>query len=194
MTASIEEKKNEVRLVLQTFQDGYTRRDVSRVAETMQLFDDSPETEIIGTNAMKIGKGEWCLGMEKARCLLESDWKDWGDVKINVDGARIFVYGDVAWLSAEMTTSEHLKSEDIYESMANSASKVLAEKTRDAKFRVLEAIRWMSNVNYELERGEDFVWPMRFTAVLINRDGKWLFTHMQFSYPCSSLPDERWMG
>ncbi|MFN8596125.1 MAG: hypothetical protein U0559_08075 [Anaerolineae bacterium] len=44
---------DQIRSTLQHFQDGYTRRDVSRVDEIMTLFAD--DAEVIGTNGSRPG-------------------------------------------------------------------------------------------------------------------------------------------
>ena len=84
----------QVRAVLQRFQDGYTQRDVSRVDEFMTLFADA--AEVIGTNGARPGEGEWYVDRAGARELVQGDWETWGDLRLDVAGAHIDVRGDVA--------------------------------------------------------------------------------------------------
>jgi hypothetical protein len=37
--------------------------------------------------------------------------------------------------------------------------------------------------DFEQVGGEEFIYPIRITAVLSNKNGKWLFNQMDFSYP-----------
>ena len=90
---------DQVRLVLQRFQDGYTRRDVARLDEFMRLFADDAGLEVIGTNGVKPGVDEWYVDKAGARELVKGDWEGWGDLRLDVDGAHIQVRGDVAWLA-----------------------------------------------------------------------------------------------
>jgi len=52
-------------------------------------------------------------------------------------------------------------------------------------------LRGCINTLCELQRGETFVWPLRFSAVLINDDGAWRFIQMQFSFATTRFPDVR---
>jgi hypothetical protein len=36
--------------------------------------------------------------IHEKRYIVEGDWTYWGDVKLDVDGARITAQGDAAWL------------------------------------------------------------------------------------------------
>jgi len=49
--------QQEIQTLLQTFQNGYTHRDLGQVDAFMALF--TPEAEVIGTNGVKPGAGEW---------------------------------------------------------------------------------------------------------------------------------------
>jgi hypothetical protein len=89
----------EVRETLISFQDGYIGRDLSRLDEFMDLFEQGSETELIGIGASVRGGNEWFQGAEQIRPVIASDWEYWGDVRINIDEAKISALGDVAWLS-----------------------------------------------------------------------------------------------
>ncbi len=89
----------EVRKVLQRFQDGYTARDLATLDEFMDLFVSGNEVELIGIGASTRGGNEWFQGSEKIREIIESDWTYWGDVRLDVEGARVSALGDAAWLS-----------------------------------------------------------------------------------------------
>ncbi len=40
-------------------------------------------------------------------------------------------------------------------------------------------------------RGEQYMWPIRFTATLIRDQGQWKFHQIHFSYPTVHLPQVR---
>jgi len=64
--------QQEIQDLLQTFQDGYTRRNLAQVDAFMELF--TSEVEVIGTNGLKPGVDEWYLTRETARELVHGKW------------------------------------------------------------------------------------------------------------------------
>jgi uncharacterized damage-inducible protein DinB len=181
---------DQVRLVLQQFQDGYTRRDVTTVDEFMQLFADD-ELEVIGTNGVKPGVDEWYLDKTGARGLVKGDWEGWGDVQLDVDGAHIQTRGDVAWLATSATVSMTIRTDENFQSYLQRIKDVIDQAGPTAEVKLLDILRGGSNTLYELRRGEEFVWPLRFTAMLVRLPDGWRFQQMQFSFPTTRFPDER---
>jgi hypothetical protein len=57
-----------VRLVLQRFQDYYTRRDPTQLDLFLEMLADD-DLEVIGTNGLCTGEGEWYLGKASARAI-----------------------------------------------------------------------------------------------------------------------------
>ncbi len=179
----------QVRAVLQHFQDGYTHRDVSRVDEVMQLFAE--DAEVIGTNGLRPGQGEWYLDKASARGLVQGDWEGWGDVRLDVDGAHIQVRADAAWLATSATVSTTIHAEESFQSYLQHIKDVIDHPGLSAEIKLLDILRGGSNTAYEFRRGEQFVWPLRFTAVLVRQADGWRFQQMQFSFPTTRFPDER---
>jgi hypothetical protein len=180
-----------VRAVLQQFQDGYTQRDPQKVDAFMQLFTPDADTEVIGTGAVSIQDGEWCIGSTMISDLVESDWKYWGDLRIDVDNARVHALGDVAWLAANAVVSMHLETEPEIKDTLDYFVKIIQEKDWSAQEKMYYIQRGTASVTYQMFLGEDFVWPLRFTALLVHRDSRWLFHQMQFSFPTTMFPHER---
>ncbi len=67
----------------------------------MQLFVQSDEIELIGVGASKRGGPEWFQGLAAIREIIEGDWTYWGDVRLNLEGAKITVRAHAAWLSTD---------------------------------------------------------------------------------------------
>ena len=182
----------EVRGVLRKFQEGYANRDLEALDEFMRLFAPDEEIEVIGTGALVPGEGEWCLDRSTARELIEGDWKHWGDVRLDVDGANIFALGDVAWLATSGTVIRTLETREAYENFLGYIRWSLeGDDQRGAEAKVLDILRGGANTVYEVQRGERYIWPFRFTAVLVRRDSCWRFHQIQFSFPTTHFPDER---
>jgi hypothetical protein len=182
---------DQVRFTLQQFQDGYTRRDVTTLDEFMRLFTDDTGLEVIGTNGVKPGVDEWYVDKTGTRELVKGDWEGWGDLRLDVDGAHIQVRGEVAWLAVPGTVSMTIRAEENFQSYLQRIKDVIGQVGLSAEEKLLDILRGGSNTLYELRRGEQFVWPLRFTAVLVRQSDDWRFQQMQFSFPTTRFPDER---
>jgi hypothetical protein len=180
-----------VREALSQFQDGYTRRDPEQIAQFMHLFAPDEDLEVIGSGAIHPGQEEWCQGPEMAREMIESDWRYWGDVRLNIEGAHIHTQGEVAWLATSGTVTMKLDPGEAYQDYIDYMIEIAKRDNLNPQEKVLEIMRGSTNTLYEQSRGETFVWPLRFTAVLVFRDANWLFQQMQFSFPTTRYPDER---
>lgn len=179
-----------VRSVLQRFQDYYTHRDPALLEPFLELLADD-DLEVIGTNGVRAGEGEWYGGKDAARQLFLADWKGWGDVRLDVSGANIRVNGEIAWLSASGTVSMTIPAEKNYADFLVFIKEYIDSDGVSAEEKLLYILRGSSNMLYELHRGEHFSWPLRFTAVLLQLDTSWKFQHMQFSFPTIYFPDAR---
>jgi hypothetical protein len=180
-----------VRDVFRKFQEGYARRDPATLDEFMELFIPGEELEVVGTNALEVGQGEWCLGREAARRLVSNDWQYWGDVRYDVDGAHIFALGDAAWLATTGTVTDTIPVSDRYAGYLEYVQSVLAEEGDSAQDKVLDIVRLGSDIVLALPLSENFTWPFRFTAILVRQAGEWRFHQMHFSFPTTRSPDVR---
>ncbi len=180
-----------VREVLRKFQEGYALRDLARLDEFMELFIPGDEIEVIGTNAVEVGEGEWCLGRAAARRLVEGDWKYWGDVRYDVDGAHIFVAGDAAWLATSGAVTDTIPVSDRYHHYLKYVKAVLDQEGDSPQAKVLDIVGLGSDIVLALPLGETFTWPFRFTAVLVKQGGQWRFHQMHFSFATTRAPDVR---
>ena len=182
---------NQVRALLQKFQDGYALRDLTKLDEFMELFTPDDELEVIGTNAVAPGRGEWCRGRHATRELVASDWEHWGDVAIDVAGAHISIKADVAWLATTGTVTDTIPEDDCYTGFLDFAERTLKEERLDPQVKMLEIVRLGTDRLLEIPQGETYVWPFRFTAVAVKNQGRWRFAQMQFSFPTTRAPDVR---
>jgi len=179
------------REVLQRFQDGYNHRDGARLDEIRVLFADDSAVEVIGTGGLELGDEEWPIGKEAALELVKNDWEGWGDLRLDVPGARIHCLGDAAWLATSGTVDMQLKQNEVYANYLSGLQAIIADTDRDARNRLIEVLRGSSNTLFEGEKGDQYVWPIRFTAVLVRQDSVWLFHQMQFSFATTRFPDVR---
>lgn len=178
----------EIQALLQTFQDGYTRRDLNQVDAFMELF--APEVEVIGTNGQKPGLDEWYLNRATARELVYGDWEGWGDLRLALDSTSIHVLGEVGWIAASATVTQII-GEANYASYLEYVKAYLDQPGISAEQKLHNILRGGTNTVYELRRGEKFVWPLRFTAVVTRQPTGWKFVQMNFSFPTIYFPDVR---
>ena len=178
----------EIRALLQAFQDGYTHRDVSKVDEFMTLFSKS--VEVIGTNGMKPGEGEWYMDRTSSRELVEGDWQSWGDLRLDLEGASIHSLGDVGWIAATATVTKMIGSEN-YASYLEFVKEFIETSPLPPEQKLHNILRGGTNTVYELRRGEKFVWPLRFTAVVVREPDGWKFIQVNFSFSTVYFPDVR---
>ncbi len=179
---------DEIRVLLQKFQDGYIHRDISQVDSFMELFTD--DAEVIGTNGVKPGVDEWYMDRTSARELVEGDWKGWGDVRLDLDSMSIHSRGDVGWVAASATVTQTIGSEN-YASYLEYVKSYIDKPELSAEQKLLNILRGGTNTVYELRRGEKFVWALRFTAVAVREADGWKFAQMNFSFPTIYFPDVR---
>lgn len=179
---------NQVRALLQQFQDGYSARDPENLDAFIELFVQSDDLEVIGTGAVEVSEGEWCRGVQATRELVESDWKHWGDVVYDVQGAYIHVRGDVAWLATTGTVTDVITAEYRYAGYVDYVQGIV-EKDVDAKRKMLDILLLGNELLAGILQGETCTWPFRFTAVAVRDEGRWRFHQMQFSFPTTRPPD-----
>lgn len=179
----------EIRAVLEAFQAGYTRRDLSQVDAFMQLF--APDCEVIGTNGLRPGADEWYTSSEAARELVHGDWEGWGDLALELDHLRVRVRGDAAWVAVPATVTSTLNADEVISEYLASIHAASERPSSSPEESLLDILRGGANTLFEMRRGEKFVWPLRFTAVLARHETGWLFEQMNFSFPTTRFPDVR---
>ncbi len=182
--------EEQVRQALQQFQVYYTRRDPALVDEFFdRLMDD--DLEVIGTNGIRPGDQEWYPTRETAREIFVGDWQSWGDLRLEISAARLRLHDQTAWLSAPATVQMTIPAEKNYADYLNFIRSYMEKENLTAEQKLLYILRGGNNTLFELRRGEDFTWPLRFTAVLVKQPAGWKFRQMQFSFPTIYFPDAR---
>ena len=182
---------DEVRQLLTRFQEGYSKRDQAHLDAFMELFVTGNELEVIGTNAVEIGRDEWCFGPEAVRELVANDWKYWGEVAFDMEGARVHVRGEAAWIATTGTVKDTITRDDRYSGYLEYVKGVLEDEEMSERAKTLDLVRLGNDIVLDLPLSETFVWPIRFTAVAVKDKGAWRFHQMQFSFATTRAPDVR---
>lgn len=179
----------EIRAVLLRFQEGYAKRDVSKLTIFMELF--LADAEVIGTNGYRPGADEWYLDRVGAAELVAGDWEGWGDLRLDLAATSIRTNGtDAAWVAIPATVTTFI-GKDNYDSYLNFVKHYLETSPLSAEQKLHNILRGGTNTIFEVERGEKFVWPVRITALLLRVDSGWKFAQMHFSFPTIYFPDVR---
>jgi ketosteroid isomerase-like protein len=180
------EEVNEIRKVLQIFQDGYTKRDIGYVDEYMkEVFLPDEDLVVIGTDAEEL-----CLGIDATRGIVESDWKYWGNFKLNAEDAIICVNGDVAYFTTKAMLDRRISNDTILLWISESAKYTLRSEEAP-KHKLMKVLHDTLDFLYENEKGETFITPMRFSGVLVKKEGRWLIQHVQYSDYADGKPGVR---
>jgi len=178
-----QENIKDVRDVLEKFQHGYKERDLEKLEKFIALFVQNNDVELIGIGASVRGGVEWFEGIDKIREIIQSDWEYWGDVLIDVAGAKIRVLGDAAWL----TTTGTLEQTDTFDKALpfylEQMKKIIEddEKTDDEK--LIESSHYGVRRLRERLKGTGYQWPFVISAILQKEEGQWLFHTIHWSMP-----------
>ena len=179
----------EIRELLEAFQDGYTQRDLTQLNAFMALF--APDAEVIGTGGVAPGNREWYLSRASAREMIASDWEGWGDLRLDLTTVSIHARSGVGWIAAAATVTETIGAEN-YADFLERTREFIETSTLPDEEKLNYILRGGANTVYELRRGETFIWPLRFTAVAVRQeDGAWKFVQASFSFPTTYFPDVR---
>jgi len=176
----------DVRAVLQKFQDFYTARDEKNLDAVMSLFLEREDIEMIGIGAQKPNGREWFLGREQIRDIISGDWQYWGDVCFDVKGAKVTVLGEAAWLS---TTGKVIQTEAHVEAMKDYLiqMKEMLEQSLDgagsAEGIMMEAAHFGIRRLREKTLGVGYAWPLVFTAVFVKDGPDWKFHTLHWAMP-----------
>ncbi len=177
------QNSHDVRTVLQRFQDGYTARNLAGLDEFMLLFVQDGSIEMIGIGAAKRATNEWFEGVARVREIIESDWKYWGDVRLDVDNAKITVCGDVAWLSTTGTVTQTQAFDTAIQFHLNDMKAIFDQDGLSADEKLMEATHYGMRRLRERAKGLGYSWPFTFTAVLVKEGSEWRFHTLHWAMP-----------
>lgn len=172
-----------VRSTLQKFQDGYKARDIKKLDEFMQLFVQENNIEMIGIGASKRSENEWFEGLDRVRYILEGDWTYWGDVELDVDGAKITVKGDTAWLSTTGTVTQTERFDEAIQFHLDDMKAIFDKEELSPDEKLIEATHYGMRRLRERSKGLGHSWPFTFTAVLVKVVNQWRFHTLHWAMP-----------
>lgn len=191
--------KEQIEEVLQSFKRGYQERDTSKATAWFNsLFYDN--VEVIGTFSIEPQTREWEIGRKESIKLFVSDWIGWGDVVIDLEKANIAYDGDLAWVSFPAVISRNpdnsrsRSATESYSNMLRNFEDIIKNEGEEIneKMKLLQIAYYANLLMYQYEQGDEFIWPLRISAVLQKKNNSWKFRQMHFSYPNRGFPNVRY--
>jgi hypothetical protein len=171
---------------------GYVYRDPDSLDSFLDLFCNDGTLEVIGTDAYIKGEGEWCLDKTALKDLISGDWQSWGDLRIDTDNLNIHVNRHTAWFATTGTVSRILEPAQSYRNFISYVKWVAENEPQvSAKEKLFDVLRGGMVTLAEAEKGAQYIWPFRLTAILVKSTGQWKFCQMTFSFPTIYPPDVR---
>jgi len=180
---------------LMLIQKAYEKREVNDVDEFMDnLFHSKERLTVIGTS-----DNELCLEREAIKKLFISDWKYWGDVKLDIEKAIIRLHDCTAWIHLPGTVKYTFSDNDeTYNRFIGFIQEFFDGESCDAKKEIrvkLTEINWLlAHLLHQREPKvkRDYLMQLRLYLVLSKRESRWETRHIQFSIPKTSMfADER---
>ncbi|MFX1236070.1 MAG: nuclear transport factor 2 family protein [Promethearchaeota archaeon] len=181
-----DEKK--IKKVLQLLQDGYNKRDPKYLDTFMKIYSSKDSSLIIGTE-----QGGEFRGFESAKELFLGDWKDWGDVKYDINTPDIQVNGDMAWVFMFAELEMSLSAKDLNKIALKMIKNTLENERISENAKMVEILRIGALNSVEKLKGEIFNCPLRVTVIFTKENENWFINHMHFSHPVglfNSFPRE----
>ena len=151
----------------------------------LALFVQSDDIELIGIGASKRGGQEWFEGIEQVRDIIKSDWEFWGDVALDVVGAKISVKGEVAWLTTSGTLEQTDTFDEVLPIYLEQMTEILKaeDKNADESKRLLEASHFGVRRLRERIKGVGYQWQFVISAILQKEANQWRFHTIHWSMP-----------
>lgn len=175
--------------LLEEFQAGYSARDKQAVDKFVdKLFMPGNSAFVLGT-----GSGELFSGAEKVRELVSDDWEYWGDLRLNLNEARLGTAGDHGWFAVEGSVSRS------FEDSAARSDRYLsfvADKIKDDSMSPetrLALVNWVLSLTFSQRAPgkRDYKVPVMMSGSVRRLSGEWKFSHIHFAMAQADYPDER---
>ncbi len=178
--------ENEIRKLLDIFQEGYVKRDTGYIEKFMEIYSKTDSSLIIGTNQQEVHRG-----LEGAKELFINDWNEWGDVDYNLETKDITVKGDMAWVFMDAEVKMKFPAEFINKGVVGMMKGVLEDEEISDRAKILDMLTYSALSLVEQSKGDIFECPIRVSLILTKEDEKWVIQHMHFSYPNTLFPSVR---
>lgn len=179
----------EIRALLGRFEAAYAKRDLEGVSRLVgEFFLPGKTPVVLGT-----GTGELFLGADEIEGLIRSDFRSWGDMRLDLAQARIGLTEKSAWVAVPGAVRYAFENgASVDGSLCGFVRSALADEARAPLNRLALVNLVLSHALHQREESARSCWlPMHLSGALERTGAGWKFASMQFSMPRESFPDER---
>lgn len=167
---------------INAFIDGYTKKDVNKLDDFMNLISSDESVEMIGIGATKPGKYEWFKGKDEIKEIVKSDWTFWGNVIFEIEHLTLTEKENNAWFSIPATLETVEMKEETWEFFLSQMKDLLDKKQQLAHDRIFEATHYGMRRIREKNLGVGHKFDMIVTGVLVKEE-MWRFHSLHWSMP-----------
>jgi hypothetical protein len=133
---------------------------------------------------------EICSDLKSVEELICLHRVSWDRIDLNVEECMVKCNDEAVWVAGDGIIKRRITEEDalkgVKEYMDGMAESGLSD--REKLFNIRRSI---AAALKETARGEEYIWPLRFEGVLAKEEGRWVFRHMQLSFPFSVMLENK---
>jgi hypothetical protein len=162
---------NEVKKVLENFQEVYTKKDINKVDEVIENLFSSRE----GITVLGSGMNQWCFNKLEIKELIKShldeDNKYWKEINFNFGEARIFATENTAWVVSIGNIKDTITADEQAEKTMEAVKELVCKEDK-LEVNALKAAFKIAVALNEIDKGDNYLWPFRFSSFLIKENGE----------------------
>jgi hypothetical protein len=134
---------------------------------------------------------DYRIGPDAAHEMIGSHQTEWDSVDLGFANAVISIgeSGNAAWVASMGLVRKTIAPEEFYSKTLSRIGSMLAGEATE-KVKLIEAVRAVARAALDAEGGPDYVWPLRFEAVLTLEGNTWRYRQLQYSFPSDWSPPE----
>jgi hypothetical protein len=164
--------------IFQKFQEGYAKRDTSKV-EAFANELCANDIQIIGT-----GNEEWLQGINSAKILFTNDWLYWFGLSLDTSTLNVTTTGNAAFFRIKGIAFMTFPDKEAAYDFAYNRLQQMVEKEKTSRTKLLSYSSEAADLIQQIESGSlDIKYSIRISGGLIKQNEKWLFSQLVFSFP-----------
>ena len=162
-----------------------SKKDSNSLQAIMDMFGPTGKIDVIGADGLIPGETDWFTSRLKIRDLFLVEYvMFFNDFNFDEKNTKISVKGDVAWLSTTGTMAYNIDHDKSYTDLLKYIKKNIKNDSTKHTNYVKDMLGFLSELLFVKGKGTDqYVLPLRCTAVAVKENDKWLFYQMCFSFP-----------
>jgi hypothetical protein len=121
---------------------------------------------------------------EEIKKLIEDHRACYDEMNLDYENCLINSNEDVVWVVTHGTMKKVISETSAFENTVDIIKNIFTSDLND-KDKLFNVRRRIADTLKENARGEEYVWPFRFEALVIKEKDKWVFKYLQFSLPFS---------